>query len=134
MKKIFGCILLLFSIIGTARSQSEYQPYTYQFYQKLNSDVYSTGTRLHSSLKPYFGDDSLLNHHYDSLMNYGSDNKQQSWGYRKLFNEHLIDNKSPGSTFYADLLPDFVIGKDFSGNQTTSVTSLGFAAWRNHRK
>ena len=48
-------------------------------------------------------------------MNYGSDGKQQSWGYRKLFNEHLIDVKSPGYTFYADILPDVSIGRDFSG-------------------
>ena len=31
----FTSILLLFSIIGVAWSQSEYQPYSYQFYQKL---------------------------------------------------------------------------------------------------
>ncbi|HWZ05212.1 MAG TPA: hypothetical protein VNX40_16455, partial [Mucilaginibacter sp.] len=106
MRKVFSSIILLFSIIGVARAQSEYQPYSYQFYQKLNEDVYSTSTRQHSSLKPFFADDSLLKHHYDSLMNLGNDGKQHSWGYRKLFNEHLIDVKSPGSTFYADLLPD----------------------------
>jgi hypothetical protein len=125
MKKIFASLFLLFAIIGVARSQSEYQPYSYQFYQKLNPDVYSTKTREHTSLKPFFTDDSLLKRRYDSLMNYGSDDKQHSWGYRKLFNEHLIDVKSPGSTFYADLLPDFTVGRDFSGQLTTSTTSLG---------
>jgi len=125
MKKIFSSIALLFSIVGVVKSQSAYQPYSYQFYQKLNPDVYSTKTREHSSLKPYFIDDSLLMHHYDSLMNYGSDGKQHSWGYRKLFNEHLIDVRSPGSTFYADVLPDFVAGRDFSGKLTTSTTSVG---------
>jgi len=126
MKKIFSTVLLLFSIISVAYSQSEYQPYSYQFYQKLNSDVYSINNRVHSSLKPYFIDDTLLKHHYDSLMNYGSDGKQHSWGYRKLFNEHLIDVKSEGSTFYADILPDFTIGNDFSGSKSTNLTSLGF--------
>jgi hypothetical protein len=126
MKKIFSTILLLFSIIGIARSQSaEYLPYSYQFYQKFDNDLYSTSTREHTSTKPMFAADSLLKHHYDSLMNIGSDGKQHSWGYRKLFNEHLIDVKSPGYTFYADLLPDFDIGRDFSGKQTTSTTSLG---------
>jgi hypothetical protein len=125
MKKVFSSILLLFSIIGIARAQSEYQPYSYQFYQKLNPDLYSISTRQHSSLKPFFVDDSLLKHHYDSLMNYGSDGKQHDWGYRKLFTEHLIDVKSPGSTFYIDLLPDFGIGRDLSGHQTVSTTSLG---------
>jgi hypothetical protein len=37
----------------------------------------------------------------------------------------LIDVRSPGSTFYADLLPDFGIGRNFSGNQTVSTTSIG---------
>ncbi|MCR8558470.1 capsule assembly Wzi family protein [Mucilaginibacter sp. BJC16-A38] len=124
MKKIFT-ILLLFSITGIARAQSVYQEYSYQFYQKLNSDVYSTKTRVHSALKPFFADDSLLKHHYDSLMNYGDDGKPHSWGYKKLFTEHLIDVKSPASTFYADLLPDFDIGRDFKGKLTTSTTSMG---------
>lgn len=112
-------------MIGIANSQSAYQPYSYQFYQKLNPDVYSTQTSQHSSLKPYFIDDSLLKHHYDSLMNYGSDGKPHSWGYKKLFNEHLIDVRDSNSTFYADLLPDFGVGRDFSGKLTTSTTSLG---------
>lgn len=125
MKKIFTVLLFLFFIVGVARSQSVYLPYSYQFYQKLDADVYSTKTRQHSSLKPFFADDSLLKRRYDSLMNYGSDNKQHSWLHQKLFNEHLIDVKGQNSTFYADLLPDFSIGRDFSGKLTTSTTSLG---------
>jgi len=125
MRKVFSSIILLFSIIGVVRAQSEYQPYSYQFYQKLNEDVYSTSTRQHSALKPYFADDSLLKHHYDSLMNLGNDGKQHSWVNRKLFNEHLIDVKSPGATFYADLLPDIGIGRDFSGKLNTNNLSIG---------
>jgi hypothetical protein len=125
MKKIYLSLLLLFTMVGAAHSQSVYQPYSYQFYQKLNPDAYSTKTREHTSLKPFFADDSLLKRRYDSLMNYGSDDKQHSWGYRKLFNEHLVDMKNPGSTFYADLLPDLTVGRDFSGQLTTSTTSLG---------
>ena len=125
MKKIFTCILLLVSVTRFANAQSVYQPYSYQFYQKLDEDVYSTKTRVFSSLRPFFVDDSALKHHFDSLMNYGSDGKQHGLAYQKLFNEHLIDYKSANSTFYADLLPDFGIGRDFSGKLTTSTTSLG---------
>ena len=125
MKKIFTCIFILFSITGVVRAQSIYAPYSFQFYQKLDEDVYSTKTRVFTSMKPYFADDSLLKHHYDSLMNYGADGKQHSLLYTKLFNEHLIDVKGSNTTFYADLLPDFVIGRDFSGKLTTSTTSLG---------
>jgi len=125
MKKVFSSILLLFSIIGVARSQSEYQPYSYQFYQKLDVDLYSTKTRAFTSMRPFFADDSVLKQRYDSLMNYGNDGRQHSWSHQKLFNEHLIDVKGTNSTFYADLLPDVGIGRDISGKLNTSVTSLG---------
>ncbi|AMR30472.1 gliding motility protein RemB [Mucilaginibacter sp. PAMC 26640] len=122
MKRIFISSLLLLVTIGVANAQSVYQPYSYQFYQKLNADVYSTKNRVHSSLKPMLGDDSLLRVHYDSLMNYGT---VKNGVYAKIFNEHLVDYKSTGSTFYADLLPDFNIGRDFSGSKTTHYNSLG---------
>jgi hypothetical protein len=109
-------------MIGLACAQADYQPYSYQFYQKLNEDLYSTKNNGHTSLKPLFGDDSLLMHHYDSLMNYGSNSKQGKWNF---FNNHLIDVRSPGSTFYIDILPDFAIGREFNNKQTTSTTSLG---------
>jgi hypothetical protein len=129
MKKIFTCIVLLLASIGIVRAQSEYQPYSYQFYQKLDQDAYSTSTREHTSLKPYFVDDSVLKFHYDSLMNYGDDGKQHSWGYRKLYNEHLIDVKSANSTFYADLMPDFDMGKNYAGGkESTSLVSYGAQA------
>jgi len=112
-------------LTGLADAQVVYQPYSYQFYQKLDNDVYSTSTRQHSSMKPFFADDSLLKLHYDSLMNYGNDGKQHSWGYQKLFNEHLIDVKGTNSTFYADLLPDLGIGRDVSGKLNTNMASIG---------
>jgi hypothetical protein len=116
---------LLWAVTLTVSAQSVYQPYSYQFYQKLNSDLYSTKVRLHTSIKPMFVDDSLLRRSYDSLMNYGSGNKTQSSFANKLFNEHLVDVKSANSTFYADLLPDFTIGRDFSANKNLYQTSLG---------
>src|ERR1700749_2772317 len=82
---------LLFVRFGYA--QSVYQPYSYQFDQKLSSDLYSTSTRQHTSLKPFFADDSLVKKQYDSLINYGADGKQYSLLYRKLFTEHQIDYK-----------------------------------------
>src|SRR5665213_3066392 len=124
MKKVFGILCLLLLIAGIAYSQSEYVPYSYRFSQKFNPDLYSTKTREHTSLKPFFSD-SLLKRHYDSLMNYGSDSASHSWGYRKLLTEHLIGIKNPGSAFYADLLPDFTVGNDFSNSLATHIASLG---------
>src|ERR1700748_2127314 len=106
MKKIFGSIVLLFLMMGIARAQSEYQPYSYQFYQKFNADIYSTQTNEHSAIKPFFID-SLMQHRYDSLMNYGTNSNQHGWNF---FSSHLIDVKTPKTTFYLDLLPDFGIG------------------------
>jgi len=126
MKKLFSSVFLLVVIMGVARAQSEYQPYSYQFYQKFDLDIYSTTTREHTSIKPFFADDSLLKKHFDTLMNYGADNKQHSWGYRKLFNEHLIDIKNSNSTLYADFLPDLNIGRDFSNTKNTYLTTYGF--------
>ncbi|WP_426669160.1 gliding motility protein RemB [Mucilaginibacter sp. McL0603] len=122
-KKIFVVILNLV-LANVVLGQSVYQPYSYDFYQKLNNDLYSTSTREHTALKPLIID-SVLRFHYDSIMNYGADGKQHSLLYRKLFNEHLIDYKGSNSTFYTDLLPDFGIGRDFSGKLTTSTTSMG---------
>ena len=125
MKKVFTGIILLFSIVNIACAQAEYQPYSYDFYQKFDSDVYSLSSDEHTSLKPYIIDPALKPH-YDSLMNYNSDGKTHSWGYNKLFNEHLIDIKSSNSTFYADLLPDFTMGKNLSGSkESTSLVSYG---------
>jgi hypothetical protein len=122
--KISFIIILNLVLANVVFGQSVYQPYSYDFYQKLNADFYSTGTREHTALKPLVID-SGLKFHYDSIINYGSDGKQHSLLYRKLFNEHLIDYKGSNSTFYTDLLPDFDIGRDFSGKLTTSTTSLG---------
>ena len=126
MKRILGCIILLLAIVGVAHSQSQYQPYSYDFYQKFDAEAYSTSTMEHTSIKPFFVDDSILKPHFDSLMNVNNDGKQHSWGYNKLFNEHLIDFKSANSTFYADVLPDFTMGKNFvDGKESTSLVSYG---------
>src|ERR1700761_5869177 len=102
MRKILGSLLLLLIFVKfAAAQQAQYQPYSYQFYQKFNQDLYSTKTREHTSLKSMIID-SVLQHRYDSLMNYGSDTLHHSWVHRKLFNEHLIDTKTKDYTFFAD--------------------------------
>jgi len=120
--KLFFTAVLWFAMSSALLAQSVYQPYSFQFYQKFSDDLYSTQTRIHSSLKPFFADDSLLKHTYDSLL---TRTNSKNPAYRKLFNEHLIDTKTSAYTFYADILPDFQIGRDFSNDKTLSLTSLG---------
>lgn len=118
---------LLVLCVITARSQSQYQPYSYDFYQKLNSDLYSTKTRAHTAMKPVFADDSIIKNRYQALMNMGVDTTQHhSWVHRKLFDEHLIDVRKPDFTFYADYLPDLVTGRDFSGHRNVSINTRGY--------
>jgi hypothetical protein len=125
-KLLFACLVFALLNAGPLLAQSVYQPYSYQFYQKFSPDLYSTQTRIHSSNKPMFVDDSLLKHTYDSLMNVGIDTAHKSFGYRKLFAEHLIDIQRTDYTLYGDVLPDLQIGRDVSGNKNTWLTTLGY--------
>lgn len=126
MKKILSSVILLLLLVKVGTAQSLYQPYNYQFYQKFNADLYSTKTRIHTSLKPFIID-SLLQRRYDSLMNFGVDTSgHHTWAHRKLFNEHLFDIKTKDYTFFADYLPDLTIGRDFAGKRNTWLNTRGY--------
>lgn len=126
MKKILSSLILLLMFVKVGMAQAVYQPYSYQFYQKFNEDLYSTQTRFHTALKSYIID-SALQHKYDSLMNYGADTtKHHSWVYRKLFNEHLFDVKTKDYTFFADYLPDLVIGKNFADHKNVWTNTRAY--------
>ena len=113
MKK-YGLLLLLIAALSFAKAQTpnQYQPYSFEFYQKLNDKVYDHSSRFHSAIKPYFQDDLVLKGAIDSFQNIGSDTLKRSWVRRKLLNEHLIDIKKEDYTFYADYLPDLLVGRD----------------------
>ena len=123
-------ILYLFSLLITgsvfAQTPNQYQPYTYSHYQKLYKKTYNTNTRIHTSLLPYFRDDSLTYSLHDSLLNFGTDTSRKTYVHRKIFNEHLIDVKAADYTAFADFLPDFTFGKDFAGNKNVWLNTRGF--------
>ncbi|MGZ3813912.1 MAG: gliding motility protein RemB [Mucilaginibacter sp.] len=127
MKKIFTSTIIIIMFACAAHAQLIYQPYSYQFYQKLNSSAYSPATSLHTSLKPYFiGDSSAMRPLYDSLLLMNVDSKGRSWFHRKLFNQHLIDVKDKDYTFYLDYLPDLQIGREFSEPKTVWLNTRGY--------
>ncbi|WP_426669161.1 gliding motility protein RemB [Mucilaginibacter sp. McL0603] len=127
MKKLFTCISILLLFSGAVQAQLMYQPYSYQFYQKLNNSVYSPSTDLHTSIKPYLiADSSAIRPLYDSLLMLNADNTGKSWLYRKLFRQHLIEVKDKDYTFYMDYLPDLQIGRDFSEPKTVWLNTRGY--------
>src|SRR5437879_34535 len=127
MKKLFTCVLLLLLFAGATQAQLIYQPYSYQFYQKLDNAVYSPVTRLHTSVKPFFiTDSSTIRPLYDSLMMNKVDNTGKSWFYRKLLRQHFIEVKDAEYTFYMDYLPDLQIGKEYAEHKTVWLNTRGY--------
>ncbi len=126
--KIIKLIALLFllSITVEAQTPNQYGPFSYQFYQKLNNKVYSSETRIHSALKPYFFDDSLLLDPVLHLLGPSIDSNSYSGINRKLFNEHLINITKPDYTIYADFLPDFIVGQEVKENKSIWLNTRGY--------
>jgi hypothetical protein len=102
-------------------------PYSYQFYQKLNKEVYDVNSRMHSSIKSYYADDTTLLNHYQELMNQGTDSTvSRSWLRRKITDEHLFHFKSDDYNIYADFLPDFQIGRESNDGTNTWKNTRGY--------
>ncbi len=102
-------------------------PYSYQFYQKLNKQVYDVNTRMHSSIRSYYADDTLLVDRYQQLMRLGTDtNVYRKWLRRKITDEHLLNFKSDDYNIYANFLPDLQIGREFHDGQGTWKNTRGY--------
>jgi hypothetical protein len=127
MKKLLILVAIIAFAVNLGKAQSVYLPYSYQFDQKFNSSVYSLQSTLHTSLKPFLID-STLRPTYNALMNRGVDSSRHTWIARKIFNEHGFDVKTKEYTFYADYLPDLMVGRDFSDKRTTNLNTRGFQA------
>jgi len=127
MKKLFTCILFLLFFAGTAYSQLMYQPYSYQFYQKLNSAVYSPANSEHTAIKPFLIRDSgFARPLYDSLLMLNVDNSKKSWLDHVLFSGHLAEVRNKDYTFSLDYLPDLQLGREFEQPKTTWLNTRGF--------
>jgi hypothetical protein len=125
-KTLFIFCLLVIPIALKAQTPNVYQPFSYQLYQKLNHKTYSTQNKFHSSIKPYFLDDSIVALSIDSVFNIGLDTGKKSWVHKKLFNEHLIAVNKSNYTFYADFLPDFQVGYDEGASKNTWLNTRGY--------
>jgi hypothetical protein len=124
VNKLIILVWVILISANVSKAQSVYLPYTYQLNQKFNSTVYSVDNSLHTSLKPFLIDSTLLPV-YNAIMNVGVDTTRKTWVSRKLFNEHLFDERNKEYTFYGDYLPDLQIGRDFAGKKTTYLNTRG---------
>lgn len=119
-------MITLISLSGKAQTPHQYQPFSFDFYQKLNKEVYNTGNRFHSAMKPYFADDSILAASIDSFYHIGADTVKRSWVHRKIFTEHLVSIKDKDYSAYIDYLPDLQFGYDSESASNTWLNSRGY--------
>lgn len=126
MKKLFVLFFaLLLSLAGVAQIKT--YPYDYNQYQRINSRVYSLGTKLHTALKPIQLNDTTSLHLLDSLTYLNIDTtKKRTWLARKLFMEHLVEIKNKDYNVYMDFLPDFQIGRDVEHYRGTWLNTRGY--------
>lgn len=122
---LFSSVLLALSSLQVTNAQVQTLPYSYQHFQKYNELLYSPETRMHTASKPYLLKGDLLAK-YDSLTNLNQTDSQNGF-LKKVFNEHLIDIKGENHTFYADFLPEYVIGKELidTEKRTTWLGTIG---------
>ena len=96
--------------MNNVHSQISNQTYSYHQNQKYNDILYSTKTNYHTSIRPILFKGELLAKK-DSLESVNSVTSN-NWFSRKIFNEHLVQVEKEDHTFFIDVLPDFVIGKE----------------------
>lgn len=109
-----GILLVIFITPHSSYAQIDVQPYSYQYYQKLNNILYTPETNLHTASKPFIFSGKLLAQK-DSLADlYPTSSK--NWFMRKIFNEHLVQVEKEDHTFYLDFMPDFIMGKELLGS------------------
>ena len=126
IKKLLLLIIPAAFAVQKANAQAEYIPYSYQFDQKLNANVYSINTSFHTSLKPFRVEDSSVNLRYRQLLQMGVDSNYHQWLWRKVFNEHLFDEHNKDYTFFADYLPDLQVGREFNNKDNTFINTRGY--------
>ncbi|PVH24582.1 gliding motility protein RemB [Sphingobacterium corticibacter] len=121
MKISHGLILAL-GCLGfalPARAQIDYLPYSYSLYQQYGETLYGADSREFTTVKPLLLKKRLFAAH-DSITNLNRTNSD-NWFARKLFNEHLVEANGEDYRFYADFIPDLMIGSDLRNSDRRNV-------------
>ena len=127
-RNLFGNLLLfgLLCLCINGFSQVSYLPYSYQFYQKLNTETYNSPNSFHTSLKPYIiTDTGVLKHKYDSLMTPNPADTTKGIVYQLWFNRHLLQEETKDYTIFLDVIPDFEEGHEFKEKVSTWINTRG---------
>ena len=126
MKFLLPFSIFLFSCIW-AKSQTFPTPYEFNTYSKINDSLYSTHSKIHTSLKPFLIQDTLIQIALDSLQKKVYPGKQNNFLIRKIFNQHLVEYSKEDFTFYFDFYPDFQLGKEIPINRSLFTNTRGFS-------
>ncbi len=126
-----GLALFAFILVtGSLKAQTPNQamPYSFEDAQQFNREAYRTDTRVHTSLRPFFTDDSIWAKALRQRFPETGRVQQRSAVHRKLFNEHLVEVNQPGYSAYLDALPDFSAGKELEAKKDTWASSFRIQA------
>ena len=129
MKRILMVSLVLvclFHFNYNGYSQVTYLPYSFQFYQKLNKEVYSSSENFHTSVKPFVLIESdSIKKKYDSLMTPHPVDTTKWIIYQLWLDRHLLREENKDYTIYFDILPDLEQGHQMNPNVKTSQNTRG---------
>lgn len=115
-----GMILLLLLCNDIALSQDVYQSYSFNSYQKLDTELHATSINTQTFIRSFFENDLLLKPRYDSIASYNVNGKQHEGRYEKLFNQHLIEINRASSIFYGHFMMNEFKAKNFFSDNGSS--------------
>jgi len=118
----------LFILLGSSliKAQTFPVPYSFDTYSKINDSLYSNHQKLHTSIKPYLLQDTIIQTAFDSLLSPRIKIQNPNFLVRKIFNEHLVTYSREDFSFYFDFYPDFQVGKEFPNKRSLFTNTRGF--------
>jgi len=126
LKKLGFLGILFLGFPGFVWAQTFPSPYDFNTYSRIDDTLYSTHYKIHTSLKPYLMQDSLVQKALDTLQSPRFKGNMNNFLIRKLYNEHLVEFGKGDYSFYLDFYPDFTLGKEFPIGRTLFTNSRGF--------
>ena len=123
--KILLWVVLFIPCSGLA--QSFPIPYDFNYYNKIIDTLYSTHQRIHTSIKGFGLQDTVVQSAFDSLQATTYKPKKSNFIIRKLFNEHLVEYYKKDYSLYFDFMPDVQLGQE-AQHQSLWLNTRGFQA------